>query len=122
MGRSAEAVLRDHLDRREHGDLEGDLRANYAEDVIVLSKEGVFRGHEGVRAAAANLHRSLPDARYSYDLVRVCEEIGLLGWSARAATGARTCQGVDSFVIRDGLIRAQTIHYDVAGPPDGQKG
>jgi len=29
-------VLEDHLERRERGDIEGDLKHNYAQDVVLL--------------------------------------------------------------------------------------
>lgn len=115
MSRSAEEVLHDHLERRKQGDLRGDIAANYADDVLVISKDGVFRGHDGVRHTASILEEMLPAAEFSYDLVRIADGVGLLSWSARAANGARTRFGADTFVIRDGLIRVQTIHYDVGG-------
>ena len=121
--RSPEAVLRDHLDRRRGGDLEGDLAANYAEQVAVLCKDGVFHGKDGVRRAASILESRLPGATYSYDLVQAEGEVAMLNWSAKAEGGARTCEGADSFVIRDGLIVAQTIHYSVrsaARAPGGE--
>jgi hypothetical protein len=111
--RSPETVLRDHLDRRRRGDLEGDLAANYAEQVAVLSKDGVFHGKDGVRRAASILESRLPGATYSNDLVQAEGEVAMLNWSAKAEGGARTYEGADSFVIRDGLIVAQTIHYSV---------
>ena len=113
MGRSTEEVLRSHLALRQAGELERDLADNYADDVVVLSKDGVFHGHDGIRHTAAILQRWLPDATYSYDIVRSDGEVALLSWSGTAANGAKTCDGADSFVIRDGRIVAQTIHYGV---------
>jgi hypothetical protein len=37
--RSARAVLRDHLQRRKRNDLEGDLKRNYSDDVVVITKD-----------------------------------------------------------------------------------
>lgn len=115
MTRPARDVIQDHLDRRSRHDLEGDLDHNYAEDIVVLSKDGVFHGKDGIRATAATLRKWLPDAEYSYsyDVVRVDGEFALLSWSAKADNGSGTCDGADSFVIRDGRIVAQTIHYDI---------
>lgn len=116
--RSTEEVVTDHLARRARGDLEGDLAANYAEDVVVLSKDGGYRGRDGIRTTAAILADLLPEASFSYDLLRIEDEFALLGWSATAANGARTCQGADSFTVRNGRIAAQTIHYEVKGGSD----
>lgn len=42
--RSTREVLEDHLRLRREGDLEEDLARNYAEDVVLLCKHGVFKG------------------------------------------------------------------------------
>jgi len=39
-------------------------------------------------------------------------ELGFLEWSARGS-GAEVEDGADSYLIRDGRIVAQTIHYTV---------
>lgn len=52
------------------------------------------------------------------DLARnYAADVGFLEWTARAADGSRVEDGADSFVIRDGRIRAQTIHYTVPPAP-----
>ena len=113
--RSTEEVLRDHLERRSRHDLEGDLERNYSDELVVLSKDGQYRGKDGIRTTASILRKNLPDAHYDYDLVRVEDEYALLSRSATAVNGARTCFGADTFVVRDGRIVAQTIHYEVRG-------
>ncbi len=59
------------------------------------------------------LRSQLPDCTFAYKLRLVEDGIGLLEWSADSAAGA-VRDGVGSYVIRDGLIQAQTIHYTVA--------
>ena len=113
MTRSPDEVLKHLLDRRCRGDLEGDLATNYAGNVAVLSKDGVFHGHDGIRCTAKMLERMLPNANFSYDIIRTAGEVALLSWSARADSGAATCHGADTFLVRDGRIVAQTIHYEV---------
>lgn len=109
--RTTEQVLRDHLDRRCRGDLDGDIATNYSDDLVVLSKDGVFRGKDGIRQTARILQRYLPDANFHYDEVQVADEFGMLSWSGKASDGTRTCYGADSYVVRDGLIVAQTIQF-----------
>jgi hypothetical protein len=41
---------------------------------------------------------------------QVEDGIGLLEWTAQSPGGS-VSDGVDSYVVRDGLIQAQTIHY-----------
>lgn len=105
-------VFRDHLERARRGDVTGDLERNYAEDVVVLSAYGVEHGREGARRLADLLEQQLPSARFDYALELVERDVALLEWTA-VADGARVDDGVDSFVVRDGRIVAQTIHYTV---------
>lgn len=46
----------------------------------------------------------------TYRLRLVADDVGLLAWTAEA-DGARVDGGVDSFVVRDGHVVAQTIWY-----------
>lgn len=88
------------------------MAANYAEDVILVDRETVRRGHEGVFDAARQLADELPDASFEYVTTQVAGEIAYLQWTA-TARGASVEHGTDTFVIRDGLIRAQTWYYRV---------
>jgi hypothetical protein len=106
-------VFDDHLRRANEGDVEGDIETNYAEDVAFIDNGIVRIGRQGAREAAARLEADAPDATYAYVTVLVEGEIAYLEWTAKAH-GVRIEIGVDSFVIRDGLIRAQTIYYRVA--------
>ncbi len=56
------------------------------------------------------LRSQVPDCAVAYRLRLIEDGIGLLEWSADSAAGS-VRDGVDSYVISDGLIRAQTIHY-----------
>jgi hypothetical protein len=49
---------------------------------------------------------------FEFVTTHVAGEIGYLQWTASAA-GAAVEHGTDTFVIRDGLIRAQTWYYRV---------
>lgn len=111
--RSAGEVLESHLQYRKAGDLEADLRENYADDVVLLSAEGVHRGHDGVRYLADILRSYVPDGSYRYDQVLTGGEVGMLTWTGSGGQ-RKIHDGVDSYVIRDGKITAQTIHYSTA--------
>lgn len=110
--RSAQEVFDDHLRRRRLNDAESDILTNYADDVVMLTCTGVFRGHEGVRACARELQKYFPDGRYEYVHTLVDGEVAFLVWSGRSPVG-EVRGGADSFVIRRGKIVAQTIHYMV---------
>jgi hypothetical protein len=110
--RSAKEVLDDHLKKSRTGSVEEDLDLNYAPDVVLLTGRGVYRGHEGARQLAQLLFEELPEAQFAYDNVLVEGEMGFLEW--RGHGGDRQVDdGADSYLIRDGKIVVQTIHYTV---------
>jgi hypothetical protein len=110
--RSAVEVFNDHLWQGKHGSVEQDLPRNFAEDVVMLTGRGVYHGYDGMRYLAQLLREELPNARFEYITVQLEGEVGFLEWTAQA-DGAYVEDGADSFVIRDGRIVAQTIHYTV---------
>jgi hypothetical protein len=108
--RSAQEVLDDHLITSLNGSVEDDLARNYAQEVVVVSNWGVNRGHDGVREMARLLRSQLPGCTFAYKARLIEDGIGLLEWTAQSPRGS-VSDGVDSYVVRDGLIQAQTIHY-----------
>lgn len=83
---------------------------NYAPDVVLLSAEGVNHGHDGVRRLAEVLRSYVEPGTYHYRDLLVEGEVGLLQWTARDEK-VRIHDGADSYLVRDGRIIAQTIHY-----------
>lgn len=116
MTRSTQDVFEDHLGLADAQDVATDIARNFAADCVLLTGYGVFRGHAGVREAAALLQRQLPDARFTYRTRMHEGEIAFLEWEAEATT-ASVHDGADSFLIRDGRIVAMTIHYTVRPKP-----
>jgi hypothetical protein len=114
--RSASEVLDEHLRLAQAHDIEHDVLRNYAEDCVILMGQGTYHGHDGARALAAQLERELPGAHYDYVTKKVEGPVGFLEWKA-SVDGRRVDDGADSFVIRDGRIVAQTIHYSVKSAP-----
>ena len=112
MARSTQEVFDSHLALREDNRFDEDLATNYAEDVVVLTLTGVFRGHDGLRASHADLQRYFPDGKYTYKVQLVEGDVAYLAWSGRSPKGT-VHDGADSYVIREGKIVAQTIHYTV---------
>ena len=118
--RTAREVLDDHLDiANDWVDapferiLEEDLQRNVAEDIVILMSRGVFRGHRGVRQLAWMLSEELPEHRaFEYTHVAADERIGLLEWTYEDDQ-VRVADGVDSYLIENGKIVGQTIHYTV---------
>ena len=112
--RSPQEVFEDHLRISYEGSVEQDMARNYAEDVVLLTGRGIYRGHEGLKELARQLQNELPECTFEYRTILVEGEVAFLEWTGRSAsTSARVDDGADSFLIRDGQIVAQTIHYTV---------
>ena len=119
--RTAQEVLDDHLNLAENwgGEvgfkrgLEEDLRRNVSEDIVVLINWGTFHGHEGVRQLAHKLAEELPGhSTFEYTYRAVEGRMAFLEW-AYEDENVRVRDGADSYLIEEGKIVAQTIHYTV---------
>ena len=117
--RTTREVFEDHLDLAQKGDLDTDLKRNFAEDCVLLTGYGVFRGHQGVREAADLLDNQLGKVQYTYNNRLWHEEVAFLEWSAESER-ASIEDGADSFWVRDGLVRVMTIHYTVREKAPGK--
>ena len=118
--RTAREVLDDHLNLAMAWEFETDLARNFADDVILLTGYGIFRGKEGVKQKVRLLGEHLPGGQWEYTTIMAEGDMGFLEWRATADNGARVEDGADSYLIRDGRIHAMTIHYTVLPPPSGQ--
>ena len=110
--RTTTEVFEDHLAKRLAGDVEGDIRDNYAKDVIFLTGTGAFEGHDGVKKSAAELDAYVGNIPYEYNHTLIKDKYAFLEWTAKGKN-KEVLDGADSFVIEDGKIVLQTIHYTV---------
>jgi hypothetical protein len=110
--RSAAEVFKDHLWLAGKHHFEEDIERNVSPAIIILERRGIFRGREGARELARLLEQELPGAPYVYTNQMVEGRVAFLEWTAE---GEHACvrDGADSFVIENGWIVAQTIHYTV---------
>ena len=108
--RTAREVFDDHLRLAAELDLDGDLARNVADDIVILSGRGTFHGHDGVRELARQLMEEVPSGEWVYGAQYVEGRMGFLEWTVESGP-FRIPDGADSYLIEDGKIRAQTIHY-----------
>lgn len=108
--RTAKEVYDDHLDLAQKGKFEEDIEKNFAEDCVVLTNRGTFRGHEGLKDLAERLQAEIPDANYAYINRLVEDRFAFIEWTADCGDVA-VHDGADSFVIENGKVVCQTIHY-----------
>lgn len=110
--RSTTEVLHDHLVKRLEGRVDDDVETNYSDEVVVLGGSGDYRGRSGVRASAAELARLLPDVSFEYEQTVLAARYAYLEWAAWRADRLAAL-GADSFVIEQGRIVMQTVHFRV---------
>jgi len=109
--RTPTEVLHDHLAKRLAGEVDADIEQNYADDTVFLTGTGSFFGKDGVRESASELAKYLgEDAEFDYRHTEVSGPYAFLEWTGTAKNKV-VCDGADSYVIRDGKIRFQSIHY-----------
>lgn len=104
-----EQVLEQHLEYSRSGSEEVFLRS-YKEDSVLITRWGVHHGLDEIRMCFRKLKSNLPNAHFTYKFHIVENDLGFLEWSAVSDTHI-VADGADSYIIQDGYIRAQTIHY-----------
>lgn len=110
--RSAAEVFDDHLRLASEHRFEEDIARNVSPDIVILERRGIFRGRDGTKELARLLEMELPGAPYVYTNRLIEGRVAFLEWTSEGQH-ARVRDGADSFVIEDGWIVAQTIHYTV---------
>lgn len=110
--RTAQQVFDDHLDLAGQHRFDEDIERNVAPDCVILERRGIFHGRDGARELARLLAEELPDAPYTYTNRLLAGRVAFLEWTAQAEH-TRVRDGADSFLIENGWIVAQTIHYTV---------
>ncbi|HEX6453473.1 MAG TPA: nuclear transport factor 2 family protein [Trebonia sp.] len=109
MTRTPKEVFQHHAKALGAGDLD-EIVADFADDAVFITPAGVQRGKSGVRAGFTQLLGDVPDAAWELKTEIYEGDVLFLEWAADAdATFVK--DGVDTFVFRDGLIRAQTVRY-----------
>jgi hypothetical protein len=66
----------------------------------------------GIRKAFALLESQIPEANFLYTTKTVYQDIAFLEWQAEASD-TYIDDGVDTFIISNGKIVCQTMHYTV---------
>jgi ketosteroid isomerase-like protein len=111
MRRSAGDVFRDHLLAVNSGDMQTILK-DYADHAQMLTAQGALKGRAGVEAFYTQAFSMLPGAQVAVKQTVAGENCLLVWWSAESSVG-RIDDGIDTFVIEDGLIVLQTPTFTV---------
>lgn len=106
MARTPDEVVTHHLKALGDGDLD-EIMIDYAADAVLITKAGVVRGLDAIRGGFGQLLTNLPGISWASSAQVSSGDTVLLEWTADAGTMAVE-DGVDTFVVRDGLIQSQT--------------
>jgi len=107
--RTPQQVFAHHGKALAAGDLD-EIVVDYADDSVLITSAGVARGRDGIRSAFAKLLADLPDAVWDLKNQIFDGDVLFLEWAADSPVSS-VDDGVDTFVFRGGMIRAQTVRY-----------
>ncbi len=110
--RETKEVLEDHLKLSKEKSIKEDLEKNYSVDVKFLTTYGIYEGYQGATELFELLEKELPQSQFDYKNFLVEGEMGFLEWSGYSEK-RKVEDGADSYLVRNGRIVLQTIHYTV---------
>ncbi|MGY1633338.1 nuclear transport factor 2 family protein [Geodermatophilus sp. SYSU D01186] len=106
MARTPQEIFADHVAAIGAGDVDA-IVADYAEDAVVITPDGVTRGRDGIRQVFTTLLGEIPDARWDVPTQVFEGDVLFIEWTA-VAEKARA-EGVDTFVFSGDSIQVQTV-------------
>jgi ketosteroid isomerase-like protein len=107
--RTPQEVFQHHAEVLIAGDLEG-IVADYSDDAVFITPNGALHGKDGVRQGFTKLLSDLPNAEWQVPTTIFEGDVLFIEWNA-VSENTMADDGIDTFVFRDGLIRAQTVRY-----------
>jgi predicted SnoaL-like aldol condensation-catalyzing enzyme len=111
MTRTPQEVFQHHAEALGAGDLEGSV-ADYTDDAVFITPDGVKSGKDGVREGFTQLLADVPNADWTVPTQIYDGDVLFIEWTATSAA-TKVEDGIDTFVFRDGMIRVQTVRYTV---------
>lgn len=83
--------------------------AHYAEDALVLTVTGEYRGRSAIRDLFEGLRSALPELTVEAEAAVFAGEVLLLRWRADSSLNIVE-DGVDTLIFHEGLIQTHTIY------------
>ena len=107
MARTVEQVFEHHLAALVSGDL-NELLVDYADDAIMLTIDVSSDGKEAIRSFFEAQLPAFANFQVTSSEVAVEGDTLLTAWSGES-DAVTVRNGVDTFIVRDGLIQRQTF-------------
>ena len=109
MARTPQEIFDHHASALMAGDIE-EIVADYTEDAVFITPQGVWRGRDGVRNAFTMVLAALPEATWDVPIQIYEGDVLFITWGA-VSEQARVADGVDTFVFSGDGIRVQTVRF-----------
>jgi uncharacterized protein (TIGR02246 family) len=107
--RTPQQIFQHHAEALGAEDIDG-IAADYSDDAFFMTPAQVQRGKTGIRHAFTKLLSDIPQAKWNLKTQLYENDILLLEWTADSAK-TKINDGIDTFVFKDGFIRAHTVRY-----------
>jgi ketosteroid isomerase-like protein len=109
MTRTPQEIFQHHAGALIAGDID-EIVADYADDAVFITPNGVLRGKDGVREAFTKLLSDLPNAEWAVPTQIFEGDILFIEWNA-VAKDTKALDGIDTFRFRGDEIVVQTVRY-----------
>jgi len=107
--RTPQQIFQHHAEALGAENIDG-VVADYSDDAFFMTPAGVLRGKAGIRQAFTKLLSDIPQANWSLKTQLYENDVLLLEWTADSSM-TKVDDGIDTFVFKDGFIRAQIVRY-----------
>jgi len=108
--RTPEEIFAHHGQAMGAQDLDATMM-DFADTAVLVTSEGVRRGKDAIRNFFDGLFKALPKAQWGHKTI-YGDNVLFLEWTGDSAR-ASVSDGVDTFLFKDGLIQAETVHCTI---------
>jgi hypothetical protein len=109
MARTPQEIFQHHAGALIAGDID-EIVADYTDDAVFITPQGVLHGKAGVREGFTALLKDLPNATWNVPTQIFENDVLFIEWNA-VSEATRALDGIDTFVFTDESIRVQTVRY-----------
>ncbi|ANF52646.1 hypothetical protein A0O34_19955 [Chryseobacterium glaciei] len=108
MDETTKKILNDHLTAFGENDLDK-IMLDYTEESKVLTKDGVIRGLEDIRAFFSKLFEIIPTGSFfEMQQLSITQNVAHIIWNSKSSV-AEIPFGTDTFFMENGKIKFHTV-------------